>query len=95
MKNGFTVLVTPHFERLAKRLAKQQPDFPKQFQKALAVLKTDPYNLSAKHAILKLTAEQADNGQWRLRVGRLRFRYDIVEQTVELKYCGLRRENTY
>lgn len=76
MKSGFTVLVSPHFERLAKRLAKQQPEFPKQFQKAVAILKTDPYNQSRKHPILKFTGEQADHGQWRLRIGRLRFRYD-------------------
>lgn len=95
MKSDFTVLVSPHFERLAKRLAKQQQEFPKQFQKAVAILKTDPYNLSGTHPILKLTGEQANNGQWRLRIGRLRFRYDIIDQTVELKYCGLRRENTY
>lgn len=95
MRNGFTVLVSPHFERLAKRLAKQNPEFPKQFQKAVAILNTDPYNRGGKHSILKLTGEQADNGQWRLRIGRLRFRYDIIDKTVELKYCSLRRENTY
>lgn len=95
MKSGFTVLVSPHFERLAKRLAKQQPEFHKQLRKAVTILQTDPYNQSRKHPILKLTGEQAESGQWRLRVGRWRFRYDIIDQTVELKYCGLRRENTY
>lgn len=95
MSDGFTVLVSPHFERLAKRLAKKQPEFAKQFKKALDVLKTDPYNLSGKHPIVKLTGDQSENGQWRLRIGRWRFRYDITGETVHLKYCGLRRENTY
>lgn len=95
MRNGFTVLVSPRFERLAKRLAKQHSEFPKQFQKAVTILKTDAYNHSRKHSILKLTGEQTESGQWRLRVGPWRFRYDIIGKTVELKYCGLRRENTY
>jgi hypothetical protein len=34
-------------------------------------------------------------GQWRLTLGRWRFRYDISGQAVELHYCGLRREETY
>lgn len=95
MKGGFTVLVSPQFERLAKRLAKQQSEFAEQFQKALSILKTDPYNQTRSHPILKLAGVQANNGQWRLRIGRLRFRYDIIERIVELKYCGLRRESTY
>ena len=95
MSSGFTVLVSPHFERLAKRLIKQQPDFTKQLQNAVAILESDPYNLSRKHPILKLTGEQPEKGQWRLRLARWRFRYDIKDQTVKLKYCGLRRENTY
>ena len=95
MSSGFTVLVSPHFERLAKRLTKQQPDFTKQLQKAISILGVDPYNHSRKHPILKLAGEQPDNGQWRLRLARWRFRYDVTDQTVELKYCGLRRENTY
>ena len=95
MKTEFAVHVSPHFEKLAKRLAKQQPDFVQQFNKAVAILKLDPYNLSRKHPVLKLAGVQANDGQWRLRIGRLRFRYDISDQTVELKYCGLRRESTY
>ena len=95
MSIDFTVLLSSHFERLAKRLAKQHQDFPASFKKAVEILRSDPFNQSGKYAILKLTGEQAGIGQWRLRIGRLRFRYDVVGRTVELKYCGLRRENTY
>lgn len=95
MSKEFAVLVSPHFARLAKRLAKQHRDFPAQLEKAVEILKTDPYNHSGSHSIRKLVGEEIDNGQWRLRIGRLRFRYDIADQNVELKYCGLRRENTY
>jgi hypothetical protein len=34
-------------------------------------------------------------GQWRLALGRFRFRYDIYDQDVVFHYCGLRREDTY
>jgi mRNA-degrading endonuclease RelE of RelBE toxin-antitoxin system len=37
----------------------------------------------------------ADEGQYRLRSGRFRFRYDIEGREVVLHYCGLRREDTY
>lgn len=38
---------------------------------------------------------QADDGQYRIRAGHFRFRYDIKGQFVYLKACSLRREDTY
>lgn len=36
--------------------------------------------------------DQSDGkGQYRLRSGRFRFRYDVAEREVVLLYCGLRR----
>jgi len=94
MTPAFTVEISPHFERLARRLRRQHSEFTALFREAIAILATDPYNHSRRHSIKKLTSTQED-GQWRLRIGRFRFRYDINDQTVELKYCGLRREDTY
>jgi hypothetical protein len=37
----------------------------------------------------------AGQGQYRLRLRRWRFRYDIYGQDVMLTYCGLRSEATY
>ena len=48
-----------------------------------------------QHNILKLKGTALGDGQWRLRLGRFPFRYDIYECEVLLLYCGLRRENTY
>jgi mRNA-degrading endonuclease RelE of RelBE toxin-antitoxin system len=90
----FTVLISPHCERLAKAQLKKQPEFVRILAEAIDILQTDPYNHSRSLAIRKLTGHQTE-GQWRLRVGRWRFRYDILGQNVELKYCGLRREDTY
>jgi len=35
------------------------------------------------------------DGQYRIRFGRFRFRYDIERPVVYLKTCGIRREDTY
>ncbi|PYV40050.1 MAG: hypothetical protein DMG06_21460 [Acidobacteria bacterium] len=58
-------------------------------------LQSDPYNRSRRHAIKKLEGVKPGEGQYRLRLGRWRFRYDIFGQEVVLHYCGLRREETY
>jgi mRNA-degrading endonuclease RelE of RelBE toxin-antitoxin system len=55
----------------------------------------DPYNKNRKYPIKKLQGVPAGEGQYRLRSGRFRFRYDIADREVVLLYCGLRREDTY
>ena len=35
------------------------------------------------------------DGQYRIRLGRFRFRYDLEGQVVYLKACSLRSEETY
>ena len=92
---AFSVRVTPHGERLAKALNKQHPDFIACYETAIDLLSSDPYNHSGNHQIKKLRNVTPGEGAWRLRLGRWRFRYDIWEQTVELSYFGLRREETY
>ena len=50
---------------------------------------------AAIYHIKKLAGVAASDGQYRLSVGRWRFRYDILHQVVLLSYCGRRREDTY
>jgi mRNA-degrading endonuclease RelE of RelBE toxin-antitoxin system len=59
------------------------------------VLQTDPYNRSRTHQIKKLTNVESGASQYRLRLDRFRFRYDIADRIVYLKRCSLRREDTY
>ena len=61
----------------------------------ISILSVDLYNKSQKYPIKKLQGVPAGEGQYRLRSGRFRFRYDIAEREVVLLYCGLRREDTY
>lgn len=91
----FSVRTTPHFERLLKSLVKRHTELTERFAQALAILAVDPYNTSRAHPIKKLQGLAPGQGQYRLRLGRWRFRYDIWGRDVELSYCGLRREDTY
>ena len=92
---GYSVVTTAHFDRLLKKLAPKHPDLVERFEEAIGILSLDPHNKSHKYPIKKLTNVPAGDGQYRLRSGRFRFRYDVAEREVVLLYCGLRREDTY
>ena len=91
----FRVFVTARFERDYRSLGRGHPELAERYAAALAVLKRDPYNRTRRYPIKKLEGIAAGHGQYRLRSGRFRFRYDIQGQLVFLKACSLRREDTY
>jgi len=95
MKPSFTVIGTPHYERLFKKLLRAHRDLPALQVRVSEILAVDPYNVSHEHHIKKLEGAAAGEGQFHLTMGRWRFRYDIFGQEVWLFYCGLRREDTY
>lgn len=95
MTPAFTVRTTPHYERLARRLLRGEPEFRPTQDHAFEILSIDPYNRTQRHHIKKLTGVQRGDGQYRLRLGRWRFRYDIARREVVLHYCSLRQEDTY
>lgn len=94
-KTAYSVITTAHFDRLLKKLAPKHPELVERFEETVTVLSTDPHNKSGKYAIKKLQGVPVGGGQYRLRSGRFRFRYDIIGEDVVLSYCGLRREDTY
>lgn len=93
--SSFSVVTSKHYERLARALHKHHPKFDAVQQRTFQILGEDPTNRSAAHDIKKLTNVARGEGQWRLALGRFRFRYDTYGQDVVLQYCGLRREDTY
>jgi mRNA-degrading endonuclease RelE of RelBE toxin-antitoxin system len=95
MTPSFSVRTTPHFDRLLKSLARRHSEVVERYAEALNILGTDPYNRGRRHDILKLQGVTFGDGQYRLRLGRWRFRYDISGREVVIHYCGLRREDTY
>lgn len=96
MTPRFSVRPSPRFGRLARRLTDQHPqEFPAHYAEAIEILVSDPTNRTRRFRIKKLVGVPAGEGQWRLALDRFRFRYDIAGSTVELVFCGLRREDTY
>ena len=91
----FDVRTTSRFERELKQLSARHPDLPRLYAGILPILEIDPYNRTRSHDIKKLTAVPSGDGQRRIRSGRFRFRFDIVEKVVYLKACSLLREHTY
>ena len=95
MTPSFSVRTTPHYDRLAWKLHRRHREFLALQERAIDILQADPFNRSGRHAIRKLEGVAPGEGQWRLRLGRFRFRYDVSGREVGLLYCGLRREDTY
>ena len=82
MATQFNILATAAFSRSLKKLASKHPEVPEVYEAMLAVLQRDPLNLSHRHPIKKLT--NIDVGQWRIRAGVYRLRYDVFGDTVVL-----------
>ena len=91
----FSVRTMPRFDRLLHVLHRQHGEIADRYAEALKILGADPYNQTRHYHIKKLIGIGQNDGQYRLTLGRWRFRYDIFDQEVVLQYCGLRRENTY
>jgi mRNA-degrading endonuclease RelE of RelBE toxin-antitoxin system len=95
MTGTFVVRTTPHYERLARDLARTHTEFLARQKEAVQILGADPHNRSREHNILKLGGVRQGEGQYRIRLRRFRFRYDIYDRNVVLQACSLRREDTY
>ncbi|MBI3210641.1 MAG: hypothetical protein HYZ37_17280 [Candidatus Solibacter usitatus] len=95
MTAAFFVTTTRRFDREFKKLAAKQHGLPEMFRQVLEILKADPYNRGRRNPIKKLEGVAAGEGQYRIRTGRFRFRFDVDGQTVVLMACSLRREDSY
>ena len=90
----FRVFTTAAFDRSLRKLTKGNPDALETFEHLANVLATDPQNTSRKHNIKKLTNIEPQNGQWRIRSGVYRLRYDIKADIVTL-YSIHHRKDAY
>lgn len=95
MTSSYSVHTTPHFDRSLKKLSRHHPRLSDSYAEVIDILRADPQNLIRAHHIRKLEGIQPGEGQYRLRLGRWRFRYDIFGHEVWLFQCSLRREETY
>lgn len=95
MASAYRVRTTHHFDRSLRSIAKRNPDIVDTYDEAITILSADPYNRERRYHIRKLENIPCGQGQYRLRLRRWRFRYDVYEREVTLHSCGLRREDTY
>ncbi len=88
----FQIVVTAGFSRLLKKLTAKHPEIIDVYEKALGVLEVDPSNLTRRRNVRKLTDVKAGDGQWRIRVGDYRLRYDIEAPKVVLRPINDRKD---
>ena len=92
MPRSFRLVSLPAFERDVRRRLRQHPEIIDRIQDARTALQQDPHNRSREHNIRKLTDVRPGEGQWRIRVGNFRLRYDISGRDVVLYSLRHRRE---
>lgn len=92
MPGAFRVLTTRAFDRSIRRLARKNPDIPTVFEELVSILSTDPQNTTRRHQIKKLTNVEQGDGQWRIRSGVFRLRYDVEGGDVILHSINHRSE---
>lgn len=95
MTPRFVVRTTSGFDRSLRKLSRRHAELVDLYEAVVRILEHDPYNRSGTHPIKKLVDVRPGDGQYRIRAGRFRFRYDFEGQTVYLKHCSLRSEDTY
>jgi mRNA-degrading endonuclease RelE of RelBE toxin-antitoxin system len=92
MASAYRVVSTRAFERSARRLVRKMPKIEDALDELRGVLETDPLNVSRRHNIKKLTNVEPGEGQWRIRSGSYRLRYDVEGDTVTLYSINHRKE---
>ena len=75
-----------------QKLLEQHPELVDVLEQVRSALGADPHNRSRGHDIRKLSGVGEGEGQWRIRIGDYRLRYDIVGRDVLLYSFRHRRE---
>ncbi len=94
MSAPFQVITPPAFERDTRRLTRRNSEIAVRLEEMITILETDPYNRTQQYDITKLTEVKPGKGQWRIRHGDYRLRYDIFRRDVVL-YSFRHRKEAY
>lgn len=78
----FRIFTSSAFDRSLKRLARKHRHIVTEFEALVAILRVDPQNLTRRYDINKLS--NMSEGQWRIRAGNYRLRYDVEGDTVKV-----------
>jgi len=92
MLASFRLVSLPAFERDIRKILKRNPGLVPLLERLRAILREDPYNQTRQYDIKKLSDVPPGDGQWRIRAGDYRLRYDIVGNDVVLHSFRHRKE---
>jgi mRNA-degrading endonuclease RelE of RelBE toxin-antitoxin system len=92
MHRMFRVVTTPSFEREFRKLSKRNSKLLDALEELIALLAEDPHGRSGQQPIKKLEGVKPGEGQWRVRWGEYRLRYDILGSEVVLHSFRHRKE---
>jgi len=92
MSGSFLISTTSGFVRDLKRILKRNPHLKKYIKELREILEVDPTNNTRQHNIRKLKDVSHGKGQWRIRKGDYRLRYDIEGNEVILYSFRDRKE---
>lgn len=92
----FSILPSSHYQRDVRRYSKKNPSLVSLLRNAQAILSQDPTNSSGQYPIEKLTGVKPGEGQWRIRLGEYRMRYDVFSKANQVVLYSFRhRRDVY
>ena len=92
MPEVFHLLPSTRFKRDFEEIYKRNRDIIRKIEPLKMILVHDPYNRSRRYDIKKLKDIPQGEGQYRIRSGKYRLRYDIIGDDVILYSFKHRRE---
>lgn len=92
MPSTFRLRATSAFEQDVRMLTGRDQGLLHRLAHIFDILEKDPYNRNRRYNIRKLKDVKFGEGQWRIRFGKYRLRYDVIEQDVVLYSFSHRKE---
>jgi mRNA-degrading endonuclease RelE of RelBE toxin-antitoxin system len=93
MESRYRVVAGRSFDKDLRRIRRRAPRMLEVLREAGALLADDPYNRRGRADISKLVDVRPGEGQFRLRLGDWRLRYDVVGEDVVLHSMRPRSES--
>jgi len=94
MPQLFRLLPSTRFKQDFEEILKRNRDLIRKLEPMKTILLHDPYNRSGRYDIKKLKDVPVGEGQWRIRSGKYRLRYEIIGADVIL-YSFKHRKEAY
>lgn len=93
MDPPFRIVTTAAFESDTRKRTRAHRKLADVIEQMIAALEIDPCNVKREHDIRKLAGVKPGDGQWRMRRGKYRLRYDVFGRDVVLHSFRHRKES--